>query len=225
MKPPTRTTLILVTAARIARADFDGGPAACKAAARPAGSSFTEAVRAALALPTPAGGGGAGTAWVLGEDVFEHNVQLGAAQVAGLSAADLARALSFEVEPFSGIPVAAAITGYHRGTDGVFDVIEVSRTDLDLVQRAVRGAGGRLAGIAYTGAAPADEEALAAWLAAWLPRLLGGALPLIRPPVAPPSKNRFLYAGLAMEAGVLLLLFAMAGWTALQRNALETRNN
>ena len=215
MKRAATSTLILVTAARIARADSGG---ACITAARPVGSSVGEAARAALAL-----GGKAEAVWVLCDDVFAQRVALSPAQVAGLTPDQLRRALSFEVEPFSGIPIAESVTGFHRSGEGAFDVIELPRADRDAIQRAASDAGGKLAGIAHPGTVPGDD-ALPAWLAGMLPRLQSGALPLITPPAPAPSPNRFLIAGLVLEAVALLLLFTLAGWNTVQRKTLERRN-
>lgn len=218
MKRATTSTLILVTAAHIARADFDGGVRACKTAMRPVGASTTEAVRAALALD-----GKAGAVWVLCEDVFTQSVSLSPAQVAGLTQEQLGRALSFEVEPFSGIPVAESATGFHRSSEGVFDVIELPRADRDAIQCAAADAGGKLAGIAHPGPVP-DEGEFPGWLAEILPQLQSGALPLITPPAPAPSPHRFLVAAVALEAAALFILFISAGWMIFQRRGFERRN-
>lgn len=199
MKQPTRSTLLLVTSSRIARADFDGALWECKTAPRPA----SDAVGTALAL-----GGKAGAVWVLSEDVFEHRVVLNAAQVTGLTPEQLERALSFEVEPFSGIAVAESVTGFYRNAEGVFDVIELTLAARDSIVRAVTEAGGRLAGIAHPGSVP-DEAALETWFAQMLPRLQSGELPIITAPAPELSANLFRVtaAGLAAAAIVLLLIF------------------
>lgn len=219
MKRPATPTLILVTATRIARADFDGGVRACKTAARPAGASAAEAVRAALALD-----GKAGAVWVLCEDVFTQSVSLSPAQVAGLTQEQLGRALSFEVEPFSGIPVAESVTGFHRSSEGVFDVIELPRADRDAILRATEDAGGKLVGIAHSGIPVSDDEALSEWLGGMLPRLQSGVLPLITPPAPAPSPHRFLITAVALEAVALFILFISAGWMTFQRRGFESRN-
>ncbi len=219
MKRVAGSTILLVTAKRIARADFDGSLRACRSGLRAANSSPAEAVRAALAL----GGKTSEAVWVLSEDVWTQKVVLHAGQVTGLTADQLARALSFEVEPFSGIPVMEGATGFHRGSDSTFEVVEISRSDRDAIQRVVADAGGKLAGITHPGAAPLDDEALNVWFTGWLPRLQGRALPLITPPAPAPSANRFLYTAIALEIAALLLLFGIGGYQALQRSALTKR--
>jgi hypothetical protein len=219
MKRPAGSTVLLVTGTRIARADFDGTLRTCKTAPRSAGGSPAEAVRAALAL-----GGSAGTVWVLSEDAFVQRVTLNPAQVAGLTPEQLGRALSFEVEPFSGIPVMESATGFHDAGESFFTVVEMSRADRDGIQRAVTEAGGKLAGITHPGTTPDDEETLRESLGEWLLRLQAGALPLITPPAPAPSPNRFLVAAAVLEAAALLLLFADLGWKGVQRVILERRN-
>jgi hypothetical protein len=218
MKRTTGSTLILVSAGRIARADFSGGPGVFKTAPVSADASAGETVRAALSL-----GGKAGTVWVLSEDVFAQRVSLSPAQIAGLTPEQIGRALSFEVEPFSGIPISESVAGFHRSGEGAFDVVEISRADRDDIQRAIVSAGGKLAGITHPGAAPADD-ALQTWFGEMLPRLQGGALPLITPPAPAPSPNRFLIAATLLGAAALACHFAVATWNAVQRKTLESRN-
>jgi hypothetical protein len=214
------STLILVTGSGIGRADFEDGLRAWKTGPRLIGASWTEAVRAAFAL----GGKASGGVWVLSEEVWSQEVSLGPAQIAGLTLEQLGRALSFEVEPFSGIPLTESAVGFHQRDHGVFEVVEMSRIDRDAIGRLAKEAGGKLAGITHPGTVPADEEALHSWLAHWPARLDEGALPLIRPPAPAPSPNRFLITGLLLEAAALFLLFFHAGWTTMQRKNLERRN-
>ena len=160
---------------------------------------------------------------MLCEEVFAQRVALSPAQVAGLTPEQLGRALSFEVEPFSGTPVADSVTGFHRTGEGAFDVIELPRLDRDALLRAAAEAGGTLAGIAHPSTVP-DEEALPEWLAGMLARLESGALPLIAPPAPAPSPHRFLITGVALEAAALLLLLTLGVWNAVQRKALDHRS-
>lgn len=211
MKHPGRATLLLITSTRISRADFDGGLRDFKSVGRPQG----EAVGAALAL-----GGKAGAVWVLSEDVFEHRLALHAAQVMGLTAEQLGRAIAFEVEPFSGIAVTEGIAGYLRRSEGSFDVIELPRAALEGMARAAVSAGGRLAGVAHPGAVPAEPE-LQAWLAQMLSRLQSGELPIIIPPAPAPAANRFRVAAGQMAAVALVLLFGLGSWNSRQRAGLE----
>ncbi len=185
-----------------------------RAAPRPAGTT-ADAVRAALALA-----GRPGAVWVLSDEVFSQKITLSPAQVAGLTPEQLGRALSFEIEPFSGIPVGDSAIGYREEGGGGFSVVELSRVERDAIQRAVENAGGKLAGIAAASGVPEDQEALFAWLA----HFSSDTQPSIAPPAPAPSPHRFLYAGLAFEAAAILLLLLGLGWTALQRRSLERRN-
>ncbi len=66
---------------------------------------------------------------------FRQRVNLPAAQVANLSEAELRAALSFEIEPFSGIPQAASRMAWKRvnapdAARAVFDVVQIRTSDL-----------------------------------------------------------------------------------------------
>lgn len=66
---------------------------------------------------------------------FRQRVNLPAAQVSGLSDAELASALAFEVEPFSGIPHAESRIAWKRvnaadAARAVFDVVQIRTRDL-----------------------------------------------------------------------------------------------
>ncbi|RYD82789.1 MAG: hypothetical protein EOP84_08905 [Verrucomicrobiaceae bacterium] len=160
---------------------------------------------------------------MLTEYAWTQRITLNPAQVAGLSPEQLRRALSFEVEPFSGIPVADSVIGFTQNKDGAFTVVELSRIDHDAIQRAITTEGGTLAGITHPGTAPQDEEALKEWLTELLPRLNSGAVPLIAPPPPAPSPKRYLVAGIALEAAALLILTASATLTAVQKKSYERR--
>ena len=73
---------------------------------------------------------------------FRQHVNLPSAQVAGLSDDELAAALCFEIEPFSGIPRAKGRLAWKRvnapdAARAVFDVVQVRTSDLlDEVARA-----------------------------------------------------------------------------------------
>ena len=67
---------------------------------------------------------------------FRQRVSVPAAQVADLAEAELAAALAFEVEPFSGIPRDAGEIAWRVREEGdatrrVFDVVQIRRTDLE----------------------------------------------------------------------------------------------
>jgi hypothetical protein len=211
MKAGAGSTFILVTAHRVARADFDGALRSAKSAPRPVGASAAEAVRAALAL----GGKAARETWVLDTHLWTQEVKLNPAQVAGLTPDQLGRALAFEAEPFSGIPVGESATGFRDAGGGTFNVVQMPRADRDAIVRAVASAGGQLAGIAHPGSAPEDDEALLEWWPQHPARI--AATPRITPPAPEPSPHRFLVTGIALTAAAVVLVFALAGWNAVQR--------
>lgn len=216
MKAAT-STIVLVTGDRIARADFDGDLRSTKSAPRPVSASAAEVVRAALAL----GGKAARETWVLSADVWRQEVKLNAAQIAGLTREQLGRALSFEAEPFSGIPVAESATGFRDEGGGAFNVVQMPRADLDAVARAVASAGGRLAGIVHPGSAPEDDEALLEWWPRQPARMAGA--PIIRPPDRGPSPHRFFVTGLILEAAAIGLLAFLGYWNAARKKGYENR--
>lgn len=224
MKRSPVSTLVVITASRVVRADWRRGAWTVQAGPRPATESGmgtgAESVAAALKLAGPA----PGRTWVLSCEVFAQEVRLSPAQIAGLSPAQIERALAFEVEPFSGLSQAEGVLAFHEDAPGSFSIAALPQTERAAVVRAVRAAGGKLAGLTHGGRVPEAEAELAAWCAGKLARLESGALPVIMPAAPTPSRHRFLVAGLALEAAALLLLFAIVGRTAAQRRELETRN-
>jgi hypothetical protein len=215
MKPTA--TYLLLTADRVARADCTAGTWVTASAPRP--EPGTEAVRAALAL----GGVAAAQTWVLSSEVWTQEIRLNATQVAGLSAESLRRALAFEVEPFSGIPAAEGVTGFHPLREaGCFVVAQAPRAELELAQRTLREAGGSLAGMAPGTGLPEEAEALKAWwpqVSAWL-----AEQPVIAPLAAQPSPHRFRWFGLGLAAAVLVVMAASSVWTARRKAGLERRH-
>ncbi len=190
-------TVLLVESRRVAR--WDAATHACAVAARPAGTDFPGAVRLAASL-----GGKVATTWVVVDDLFTQRLTLGPAQVAGLTPDQLTRALSFEAEPFSGLPVTESATGYRGEGGGVFTVVQMRAADRAGAVQAVAAAGGGLAGIAPAGTPPEDEAALARWFAGLAPDLPTTAH------VPPPGRSRTrrsaaaVGVGLAVAAGLVL---------------------
>lgn len=210
MKLPVATVLI-VTSSRVLRSD-GGGTHAWKEGPRRMGSTLGEAVREALAL----GGRATAGTWVLSDDLFAQKVVLNPAQVAGLSREQLNRALSFEVEPFSGIGVDEAVVGFVDRGGGTFDVVEMPKVDRDGVLRAITESGGRTGGIAHTAAVPTEEAALRRFLDEAKARLEVNLTPVIEPPAPLPSPYRFVALGIAFAAAALGLILALTAWNALQ---------
>lgn len=219
MKRPFASTIVVVTGSRVMRAHSEDGGLDFKSAARPPGESSAGSVSAALAL-----GKSSGAIWVLADEIFAQRVSLNPSQIAGLTSGQLERALAFEVEPFSGIPMAEGAIGFSDEGGGAFAVVEMPRSGRDAILKAVAGAGGKLAGIAHAADVPTADEAARTWLETWITRLESGELPVITPPAPAPSPNRFLYAGVALAAVAVGLVFLLTGWYSQRRKDLETLN-
>ncbi len=74
---------------------------------------------------------------------FRQRVNLPLSQVSGLTDEELASALAFEIEPFSGIPHAEGEMAWRVRSDAestrrVFDVVQIRRTDLSAAVREAR---------------------------------------------------------------------------------------
>lgn len=150
-------SILLLTTGRIARADFTtlGTPAAgVWSAPRSHDSTPVDAVRAALAL----GGRLGSVVWVLFEDAWIQNIDLSKGQVSGLSPEQIGRALSFEVESFSGMAVGESALGFSDcgERDGVksYWIVELAAGVRDAMQQAIVAAGGKLAGVCHPGGVP-----------------------------------------------------------------------
>lgn len=211
------STFLLIAANRIGRADLDGTLKFSDFAPRPAGASLSDAMRAALALS----GKPARSTWVLHAEAWPQKVTVSAGQVVGLTEDQLCRALSFEVEPFSGIPVNESVLGFREEGGGVFDVVQVPRSDRDAIASVIAASGSKLAGILHPGGVPESGD-MEAWWCSQLGRT--ASVPVIAPPVAGPSPRRFLFAGIALEAAAIALLFGVSAWYSAQRKTNESRN-
>lgn len=93
---------------------------------------------------------------------FRQRVNLPSAQAVGLAEAELAAALAFECEPFSGIPRADGEIAWRRlgGEDGpraVFDVVQIRRADAAAETARARKVGRRVRAVT---APPASGESV-----------------------------------------------------------------
>lgn len=219
MKRSSPSIIVVVAGSRIMRVEALDGALDCKSAPRPPGESFAGSVSAALGL-----GKISGAVRVLGDDIFAQRVSLNPAQIAGLTSSQLERALAFEVEPFSGIPMVEGAIGFHDEGGGSFAVVEMTRSGRDAILKVVAEAGGKLAAISCAENFPATDEAARTWLEQWIPQMDAAHLPIITPPVPAPSPHRFLYAGLAIAAVALVLVYLMTYLYKRQRSDLETLN-
>src|SRR5437868_6922078 len=103
-------TLLLLCSERIVRVDLGPGPGFGVMAERQTTGGTDDPghlVAGALALARPVGK----QVWVLWEGAWTQTVDLTAAVVSGLSPEDLAKSLSFEIEPLSAIPAGQSALG------------------------------------------------------------------------------------------------------------------
>ena len=152
----TSLTILLITADRLVRADVRGGACRWAEQPRPAVDDLPSLVEAALRL----GGGRARRVLLLTTEVWTQTLPLPAGAAAGMGDDEVAQALAFESEPFSGISAfdsLAACLPLPRGAEEPqfwFTQLPASvREQLDYV---VGEAGGKLVGIAHPAGLPAS---------------------------------------------------------------------
>ena len=120
----------------------------------PAVDDFPSLVEAALRLSKRR----PGRVWVLATEVWTQTLPLAAESVAGLGPAELARALGFEAEPFSGIngleAASACVELPGKKGQRTFWLAVLPTGQLDQVDYVVRARGGRLAGVGHPGGLP-----------------------------------------------------------------------
>jgi len=220
MKAPQHSILVVVCRRGVLRADFHEGGFDWKNAARQNGTSVTEGFAAALAL----GGQSHGAVWLLSDEWFSQTIQLNPAQVAGLSHAQLRRALSFEAEPFSGIPMSGAALDFRKTGEGGFDVLEIPAETRDRLFEKALERGCQLKGIAFSEAPPEEGAALRRWLADWMERLESGQVPCVGAPVTPPSPKRFQAASVWMAIAAAVLVCAAKWWLSSELASLRQKN-
>lgn len=145
-------TLLLVTQDGFARADFSAGEAApigwWRRKTEPGDDPWV--IDAALELAPPAR-----RTWVLADAAWTQTVSVPAGATGGLTPADLAQVLAFEIEPLSGVAAAdSALSSVPLpGAAGQarFWVCQVTQTTLARCDQSLRRYGGRLAGILHPG--------------------------------------------------------------------------
>jgi hypothetical protein len=152
------TTLILVCSDRVARMDFGEAPrrevlhswqATC-----PPGQLLDQSIEVALASNARCGR----NVWVLCEDFWTQVLSVPGAAVAGLAAHQIGRVLAFELESLSGLAAAdsevAFVAGAQEAGHREFWVTQMPAADLRRIQQTIRGAGGRLRGLAHPAGVP-----------------------------------------------------------------------
>lgn len=100
-----------------------------------------------------------GRTWILAEDLWTQKLTVNHDMLAGLSAAEVARALAFEAESLSGQSAVDSDLGFVRleGTRELqeFWVVQVPHWIRDRAETAISRAGGKLAGLLHPGGLPA----------------------------------------------------------------------
>ena len=202
MKRP-QATVLLVSRQQVGRWDLPNDGATPLLTTRAPGSPLPQAVAQALAL-----GDLPGPVWIFADELFADDVTLSPPQVAGLTQDQLARALAFEIEPFSGIPLTGAALGFREKSPGVFTVIEGTAADREEIRRVLSPAGSRLAGMAALPVPIPDP----AGVADLLRQAQAGRLPTIRAAAPTPWKHRHLAVGAAVWLAAVGSLLGSRAW-------------
>jgi hypothetical protein len=153
MSPRSEPTILLVQREFIARADFTRGAGTSgvtvSRAARPASDDLAGHVESALALA----GRPKGPVWLLTDDVFSQTVSLSARQMKHLDDDEVAQALAYEAQLLSGIEAAESVVAWkpmsNDGIENEYWITAMPRTERSRIDQAIRGAGGKLAGIVH----------------------------------------------------------------------------
>lgn len=198
-------TVLGVFTRLVLRADLTGGEWTIRSAARATGTSANEAFAAALGL----GVGLGARVWMVSDEWFSQTINLNPAQIAGLNEDQLTRALAFEAEPYSGIPLTSAALGFLRTGEGTFDVVAMPTETRD---RLVVLAGEGFAGIAFASAPPDEDDGREAWLRNRVRALEEKEVATVGAQKPAPSPGRFRRAAVWMEFAALLVL-AIVWWS------------
>lgn len=91
---------------------------------------------------------------VVSDEFFAQTVRLQSQQIMGLGEAELKSVLAFEVEPFSSIPVADALTAFSEKSSAngfvTYNVLQLAKHDARKIAKTVTAHRARLFGIAHT---------------------------------------------------------------------------
>ncbi len=152
MRPPL--TILLITADRLVRADVRGSDCRVAEQVRPAVDDLPSLVELALRL----GGGRARRVLLLTTEAWTQTLPMPAGAAAGMTDDEVAQALAFEAEPFSGISAfdsLAACLPLPRGVDEPqFWFTQVPASTREQLEYVVGEAGGKLVGIAHPAGLP-----------------------------------------------------------------------
>jgi hypothetical protein len=139
-------TILLITRDRLTRADFRSGREPRRLELTqdfaPPVDDFPSLVEAALRLSKRR----PGRVWVLSTEVWTQTLALTSESVAGLGQTELAKALAFEAEPFSGVSglesVCQCVELTGRRNERMFWLVLLPSGQLEQVDYVVQAAGG-----------------------------------------------------------------------------------
>lgn len=183
MSKPRGMSLLLIGPRLVGRADFDpaGALGEARVTARPGGSDALSSLEAALAM----GGECGPVVYILQGGAFAHSLALPPAQTAGMGEAQLARALAYEVEPYSGIPAAESSVGFVASGPGNFAVLQIPRTEQEFLIERARAAGARQVLVTAPPEGQVREptpETAGDWFTSAAKAIAAGAWPVIAAP-------------------------------------------
>lgn len=149
------STILLVSRTMVARADVNGsGTPTVRRQTRAAGT-LIDGVEAASKL----GERLRGQVWLLTDEVFTQGISVAAGAVRGLPEAEVTKALAFEASTLSGIAAEHSVLASKplpsEGREAEYWVTQIGRPEIEQLRKTVRGAGGRLAGVAHPAGLPA----------------------------------------------------------------------
>jgi len=158
-------TLLFITANRLIRADFAGGPKSpvidqiYEAGSPPSGAGLAVLADAAFAL----GPSGKRNVYILTTSLVTQVVSVTRSKVTGLDGQELAGALGFEAETISGInPFESALGSWLLGQDGdesKYWVSQMQANDLKELQVGLARHKGELRGLLHPGGVPRSLKA------------------------------------------------------------------
>jgi hypothetical protein len=210
------TTLILLTHHHMVRADFVGSRMQdVTTQPRPEVDELALIVEVAVSQGAPLGK----AVHLFSQELFSHQVKLDAKSF-GLEGPELAGAIAFEAEPFSGLGHFESTTAFTqtatRAGEREFWVTQVRIADLERIRDVISELGSKLVSVMPAVDVPAagdepaiplprsveDTAAMEAWLVGWIDRLARPALevPRITPPARPlsPAQRNAIMAGFAL---------------------------
>jgi Tfp pilus assembly protein PilN len=223
-------TILIITHHRVVRADvMEGSVTSFKTGPRhadPTGDAALEAVRLDSAKPK--------RAFVLIDDAFAQTIGLNVSQAAGLNATELERALSFEVEPLSGIAPFDSALGFRaleaQNGQQRYSIAQITLQQRDALQKALAANGVKLSGICHPRnlsetPPPEGDEALRQWLsdAAKLLNSTPPACALVIPADLPTPSYKYVLVGATAFLVAAALCFTHFNANENERASLQAQ--